>query len=76
MTREELVQTRIKFLKDMDRYVKNVIGDDEITVYVWFACGLPDGYDETDLLEIASDDDLWTDCVECFARCCKISKER
>ena len=72
MTRQtDITKCRIEFLKQFDYYVRNVIGDDEITCDIWLMGGLPDDYDETDLKEIALDDELWLDCVKCFNRCCK-----
>lgn len=65
----DITKCRIEFLKQFDYYVRNVIGDDEITCDIWLACGVPDGADDTDLREIAEDDELWVDCVECFADC-------
>lgn len=72
MTRQtDIITCRIEFLKQFDDYVRNIIGDDEITCDIWLAEGLPDGYNEADLEEIALDDELWLDCVECFSKCCK-----
>lgn len=68
--RSELVMYRKEFLKQMDDYIKDMIGDESI-IMKWLMGGLPDGYNEIDLEEIASDDELWLDCVECFSRCCK-----
>ena len=61
---------RKEFLKQMDDYIKDMIGD-EIIIQDWFLKGLPNGYNDTDLEEIASDDELWLDCVNCFASCCR-----
>ena len=69
---KEITRYRIDFLRQMDTYVREVIGDDDITVDVWLAGGVPDGYDEQDLVDIAEDDDLWLDTVNCFAKCCKL----
>ena len=72
MTRQmDITKCRIEFLKQFDSYVREDIGNDEITCDIWLAEGLPDGYDETDLKEIALDDELWLDCVNCFKKCCK-----
>ena len=72
MTRQmDITKCRIEFLKQFDSYVREDIGNDEITCDIWLAEGLPDGYDETDLKEIALDDELWLDCVNCFNKCCK-----
>ena len=75
MTRQmDITKCRIEFLKQFDSYVREDIGNDEITCDIWLAEGLPDGYDETDLKEIALDDELWLDCVKCFKRCCKAAR--
>lgn len=71
ITREELVAMRVDFLRQFDEYVRDKIGDDEITIDIWFALGVPDGATEIDLIEIAKDDEAWVDCVKCFAKCCK-----
>ena len=65
MTRQtDITKCRIKFLKQFDYYIRNIIGDEEITCNIWLVEGLPDGYNETDLKEIALDDELWLDCVK------------
>ena len=66
----DITKCRIEFLKQFDYYVRNIIGDDDIIVNTWLAGGVPDGYTEEDLKEIAFYDDLWLDCVNCFAECC------
>lgn len=72
MTRQmDITKCRIEFLKQFDSYVREDIGNDEITCDIWLVEGLPDGYDETDLKEIALDEELWLDCVNCFKKCCK-----
>ena len=72
MTRQmDITKCRIEFLKQFDSYVRENIGNDEITCDIWLVEGLPDGYDETDLKEIALDEELWLDCVNCFKKCCK-----
>lgn len=73
MTRQtDITKCRMEFLKQFDYYIRNIIGDDDITDY-WLILGLPDGYDEIDLKEIALDDELWLDCVKIFASCCKMA---
>lgn len=69
----DIIKCRIEFLKQFDYYVRNIIGDDEITKE-WLTLGLPDGYDETDLKDIALDDELWLECVNCFSNCCKAAE--
>ena len=68
----DITKCRIDFLKQFDYYVRNIIGDDDITVNIWLAGGVPDGYTDEDLKEIAIDDELWLDCVNCFAECCRL----
>ena len=71
MTRQtNITKCRMEFLKKFDCYIRNTIGDGGITEE-WLMIGLPYGYDEDDLEEIALDDELWLDCVNYFARCCK-----
>ena len=73
MTKQtDITKCRIDFLKQFDYYVRNTIGDDNITVNIWLAGGLPDEYTDEDLKEIAIDDGLWLDCVNCFAECCRL----
>lgn len=66
----DIIKCRIEFLKQFDYYIRNIIGDDEI-IEIWLMMGLSDGSNEVDLEEIALDDELWLDCVNCFANCCK-----
>ena len=68
----DITKCRMEFLKQFDYYVRNTIGDDDITVNTWLAGGVPDGYTDEDLKEIAIYDDLWLDCVNCFAECCRL----
>lgn len=68
--RTKIVIYRKEFLRQMDDYVKNIIGNETI-IQEWLTNGLPDDYDDIDLEEIASDDELWLGCVNCFANCCK-----
>ena len=71
ISQTDITKCRIEFLKQFDYYVRNIIGDDDITENWLIWVGLPDDYDETDLKEIALDDELWLDCVKCFSCCCK-----
>ena len=51
MSREELVAIRVDFLRQFDKYVRDNIGDDEITIDIWLALGVPDGATEIDLMK-------------------------
>ena len=65
-----ITEYRIDFLKQFDYYVRNTIGDEDITDS-WLALGVPDEYTDEDLEEITTNDELWIGCVNCFADCCK-----
>lgn len=75
VTRAELTETRTKLLKDMDSYVRHNIGNDIISVDIWYATGVPDDPEETDFQCIAEDDELWLLAVKTFAKCCKFERE-
>lgn len=68
-TRENIERIRQIMLVQMDAIVRCDIGDEDI-IESWLMCGVPDEWDEDDLIEIAEDDEMWTDTVECFRRCC------
>ena len=70
-----LEDCRIELMKQMDAYIKDTIGDDEITE-VWQAIGVPDGWDNDILMEIAIDDELWLYVIKAFVKCCEISENR
>ena len=67
------IEMRKMFLKQFDEYVREKIGDDEITCTVWLAEGLPDGYDDEELDFIANDEECWLSCVDAFAKCCRLA---
>ena len=69
VTREEMTRTRVRLLREMDEYVRSHIGDEIITCNLWLSTGVPDGADNQDFRDIASDDELWLDCVKTFAKC-------
>lgn len=59
-----LTEMRIAFLRDMDTYVRK--NCNSYGLEYWLTYGLPDDWDETDLMEIANDNELWIDCVNAF----------
>lgn len=69
---KDLILLRAKILCEMDKYILNTIGDEEITE-VWLMGGVPDGSTMDDILVIAKDDTTWLWCVECFAKCCRMA---
>ena len=74
MNKKDIVELKMKFLREFDTYIREVIGDDSITYDVWCAYGLPDEYDDDDIYAAATDEELWLDCVEAFSRCLALAK--
>lgn len=70
----DIVILRVDFLKQFDKYVRDNIGDEDITDY-WLQYGIPDGSDEEDLFEIAMNDEQWVDMVNAFRVCCAMAEE-
>ena len=70
----DIVILRVDFLKQFDKYVRDEIGDEDITDY-WLQYGIPDGSDEDDLFEIAMNDEQWVDIVNAFRICCAAAEE-
>lgn len=73
MAREELVQTRIELLKQMNQYIIN-IGDEEIWMD-WITIGIPDGATIEDYQFIAYDDKEWADICILFGKLVKYEEE-
>ena len=70
----DIIILRVDFLKQFDKYVRDEIGDEDITDY-WLQYGIPDGSDEEDLFEIAMNDEQWVDMVNAFRICCVAAEE-
>lgn len=66
MKRPELIKSRIKILKEMDGYIYNI--GDETLIDKWLMYGLPDGWDDDDIDDIACDDTMWKEICELFGR--------
>ena len=58
MSRAELVECRINLLKQMNEYICDTIGDEEIWE-TWIAVGVPDEARDEDYAYISEDDDMW-----------------
>lgn len=69
--RKEMIRIRMYLLRQMDTFIRENIRED-VVIDLWFAYGLEDGWDEDILVEYASDDKLWNDCINVFCKCCKI----
>ena len=66
VTRNELVQARIKLLKEMNTYIINM--DDEEIWMDWITLGVPDEPSEDDYKFIAENDDEWNDVCGLFGK--------
>ena len=53
---ENIVETRIKILKQMNEYVLRCVNDEDIIMY-WLTLGIPDCPDDADYESIAEDFD-------------------
>lgn len=61
----EKIYLRKILLDTMDTYIRNIVGDDDITD-AWLTLGMPDEYTDKDLTEIAEDTCLFRDTVRVF----------
>ena len=62
---------KIKILKEMNDYVLEAIGDDDITMY-WLRDGVPDACDDEMYRFIAETPVSWLNTINCFANICKM----
>ena len=69
MKEKTLKELRADFLKQMDSYVRFRIAD-EIATELWVLI-FPDEANEDEILYIADDDELWTDCCVLFGKLVK-----
>lgn len=60
------VSNNFELLKAMDTVV-SCMNNDDATV-PWLMCGLPDGADDEEVMEIASDDGAMDEVCACFGR--------
>lgn len=66
MNKLEILAIRGTILREMDIYVRDIIGDEDVTEY-WLMVGLPDGYTNDDLFEITQDENLFNYICDKFA---------
>lgn len=71
--KEELTR-RVRILFDMDTFIRDNIGDDDITE-MWLMGGLPDGSTDEDIIECAKDNDDFCNIIKCFARCVAVATD-
>lgn len=73
MTRNEINILRANIIGGMDAYIRDAIGDDEVTEY-WLAVGMPDGSTEDDLLADVDDEDTFIGWCHVFSNCVKMAR--
>lgn len=71
---KEIIELRVKILKEMNEYIFNEIGDEDIIDY-WLLFGMPDDSEDDDFLMVAEDEESWNSVVETFATCLKMNGE-
>ena len=69
---KEIIKLRVKILKEMNEYVFNEIGDEDIIDY-WLLYGMPDDSEDDDFLMVAEDEASWVNVVKAFAHCLKMN---
>jgi hypothetical protein len=71
---KEIIELRVKILKEMNEYVFNKIGDEDIIDY-WLLYGMPDDSEADDFLMVAEDEENWVHVVKVFARCLEMNND-
>lgn len=71
---KEIIKLRVKILKEMNEYIFNEIGDEDIIDH-WLMFGMPDDSEDDDFLMVARDEESWNSVVETFANCLKMNGE-
>ena len=66
------VELRAKLMKEMDDYIYDAIGDEDI-IDVWLMDGVPNGSTYADLLDLAQIECCWLTIVDCFATCLRMA---
>lgn len=63
------LQSKVRLLKGMDKYLRENVQDEEVFAVEWLGMGVPDGAQEDDYEFIANDDESFDDCLLAFAKC-------
>ena len=71
---KEIIKLRVKILKEMNEYVFNEIGDEDIIDY-WLLYGMPDDSEDDDFLMVAEDEESWVNVVKTFYKCLKMNSK-
>lgn len=71
---KEIIELRVKILKEMNEYVFDVIGDEDIIDY-WLLFGMPDDSEDDDYRMVAEDEEGWISVVKAFAGCLRMDSK-
>ena len=71
---KEIIELRVKILKEMNEYIFNKIGDEDIIDY-WLLYGMPDDSEDDDFLMVAEGEESWVNIVKTFDKCLKMNGE-
>ena len=71
---KEIIKLRVKILKEMNEYIFNKIGDEDIIDY-WLLYGMPDDSEDDDFLMVAEGEESWVNIVKTFDKCLKMNGE-
>lgn len=71
MEKNLIVITRANIMGGMNQDIID-LGDEAI--YMKWIMVFPDGCEEDELIEMAEDEEIYLDVVECYARCLKVAK--
>ena len=69
---EKIIELRKQILLEMDSYVWNKIGDEDIIDY-WLMYGLPNQTSYEDCTYYASNETTWLTMVKAFSKCLKMA---
>ena len=71
---KEIIELRVKILKEMNEYIFDKIGDEDIIDY-WLLYGMPDDSEDDDFLMVAEDEESWVNVIKTFDKCLKMNGE-
>ena len=65
-----ITELRAKLMREMDTYIRENVGDEDLFMY-WLQEGVPDEADDEMLLELAEIESCWMNIINAFAYLCK-----
>lgn len=71
--KDEIEEKIVQKLKDINKEIIDY-GDEE-WIMAWLTIGIPDGADDSDYYDIATDTELFNDCISFYNRFIKMTEE-